>query len=105
MRAGALKQPIIIQEPVNLDSNYGDIQAWVKHAIVRASVEPLSGKRYFEANQYNHHISTQIRIRFLSSITNKMRVIYQDKTLEIISIVNVREENKELLILCSEVTQ
>lgn len=104
MRSGALKHQIEIRTPVQSDGEYGEKTVYELFKKVRANINPLSGRAFFEAKQNNHELTHEIRIWFLPLLTDKMRIYYDNREFEIVSLINVREQNKEHLIMCKEIT-
>ena len=100
---GSLRHRIILQKPVIIKDNIGqELEEWQDVATVWASVEPLSGKEYFNAQQTNSEVSTKITIRYLSGITSQMRVTFQKHIYNILSVINFEERNIYLQLLCLE---
>lgn len=100
---GNLRHRITLQKPVVIKDSIGqELEEWQDVATVWASVEPLSGKEYFNVKQTNSEVSTKITIRYLESITPFMRVFFQKHTYNILSVINFEERNIYLQLLCSE---
>lgn len=100
---GNLRHRITLQKPVIIRDSIGqELEEWQDVATVWASVEPLSGKEYFNAKQTNSEVSTKITIRYLESITPFMRLFFQKHTYNILSVINFEERNIYLQLLCSE---
>lgn len=108
MRAGELRHRVTIQYLPPEDQRARDpfgsvIEEWIDYATVWAAVEPLSGREYFSAQQMNAEVTTNIRIRYLSGVTPSMRVKWGERLYNIQSVINVRERNRELHLMCKEV--
>lgn len=100
---GNLRHRITLQKPVIIRDSIGqELEGWQDVATVWASIEPLSGKEYFNAQQTNSEVSTKITIRYLESVTPFMRVFFQKHTYNILSVINFEERNIYLQLLCSE---
>ena len=100
---GNLRHRITLQKPVIIRDSIGqELEGWQDVATVWASIEPLSGKEYFNAQQTNSEVSTKITIRYLESITPFMRVFFHKHTYNILSVINFEERNIYLQLLCSE---
>lgn len=103
MSIGDLRHRITIQKYVaTRDSFGGEIQTWQDVAKVWASIEPISGKEYFSSQQVNAEVNTRITIRHLEVITPKMRVVFKDRSFDILSVINIKEKKKELHLMCKE---
>jgi SPP1 family predicted phage head-tail adaptor len=104
MKIGKLRHKIIIQEySASRDSFGAEVQNWTDKASVFASVTPVSGKEYFAAQQWNAEVTTKITMRYLSDISPKMRVLFDNRIFEILSVLNFEERNIELNLMCKEV--
>jgi len=103
MFAGWLRHRIVIQELVGTKNSYGEVvQSWQDVATVWASIEPLRGREYVEAAAAQVNVDHRIRIRYRSGISPKMRVKYGERTFQINSVVDPREEHKEMELMCEE---
>lgn len=103
MKIGKLQRRITIQEYVTARDSFGaEVPTWVDVATVWASVTPVSGKEYFASAQVNAEATTKITMRYLAGITPKMRVVFEARTFEIISLLNFEERNIELNLMCKE---
>ena len=104
MRSGKLKHRVTIQELSIARNDYGeDIESWVNVSIVWASIEPLRGREYWQAKQVVGEITGRITIRYLEGVDEKMRIIYGEKTYNILSVINPEEKNRILQLLVKEV--
>lgn len=69
---------------------------------VWASVEPMRGKEYQEAQRIRPELTYKITTRYHRGITPDMVIKYKDKCFQIISVINIRESNEMLEIICME---
>lgn len=103
LKIGKLKHRVTIQEYTTTRDSFGaEIEAWVDIATVWASVEPLTGREYFQMQQINTEISTKVTMRFKAGVTVKMRLIYNNRIFEIISLINTEEKDVQLVLMCRE---
>jgi len=104
LRAGRLKKKITIQQPTETKDSAGALQtSWSTFAIVWAEVTPQTGREFRTAQQVNAEITIVFRIRYLKSVTPKMRISWDSRIFDIESIVNIMEKNEQLLLNCKEV--
>ncbi|PJG81961.1 phage head-tail adapter protein [Caviibacterium pharyngocola] len=75
---------------------------WADVVTVRASVEPIQGREYFSGPFQLGEDIIRVRLRYLPNITRKMRVKYGDRYLEINSVIDSKEEHRELQLMCKE---
>lgn len=103
MRAGELRHQITFQEKTSTRQSFGDFaDTWDDYVTVWAAIEWKSGRRYLEAAQLNAEIEGIVRIRYRSDIEPTMRITFGNRIIEIISIANTYERNRELVISCKE---
>lgn len=81
-------------------------QALTAVKTVWASLEPMRGKEYQEAQRIRSELTYKITIRYIDNITADMLVKYKDRYFEIVSQpINPREKNEMLEIICIEKIQ
>lgn len=77
-------------------------QELVKIKRVWASVEPMRGREYQEAQRIRPELSYKITTRYHKELTSDMFIQYQEREFQIISVINVKEKNEMLEIICIE---
>ena len=103
MRAGSLKHKISIEIYTSSTNEFNEeTKQWEFYRSVYASITPLSAKEYFKAGVHSE-ATHKVEIRYISEITSKMRIIYDNRIFNIESVLNIREENKTLQLICTEV--
>jgi SPP1 family predicted phage head-tail adaptor len=104
MQIGRLRHRIILEESrITRDSFGAEIFEWVQVSEIWADVTPLSGKEFVAFKQINAEISSKVTLRYQSGIDTKMRVLFNDRIFEILSIINQDEKNIALVLMCKEV--
>ncbi len=79
-----------------------DIETYRDHITVWASIEPLTGKEFFQAKQENSSVAGKIRTRHLTGLQPTMRITFGNRVFNIVAIANPGERNVETLIWYSE---
>lgn len=69
---------------------------------VWASVEPTRGREYQEAQRVRPELTYKITTRYHKEITPDMLIKFKDRYFQMVSIINVRERNEMLEIICTE---
>lgn len=69
---------------------------------VWASVEPTRGREYQEAQRVRPELTYKITTRYHKEVTPDMFIKFKDRYFNIVSIINVRERNTMLEIICTE---
>ena len=106
MRGGRLRNKVVLQQPNPTTDSYGQpVYGWATVATIWAAVEPLNGREFFTAQQINAEMKVRIRIRYGSewaSITAAWRVTFNNKTYDIVEIIQPKEINQEIILMCSQ---
>ena len=77
------------------------VDEWQTHiAGIWASYEPLLGNEYFTALTNDTKVEVKFNMRYIPGITNDMRIKHGNDVYEILSAVNVKGLNRELLCYC-----
>lgn len=89
MQAGRLRHRLVIQTPTETtDSMGGQTIAWNTLATVWATIAPLRGAEYMEAQAVEAAVSTRITIRYRADVTPRMRATWDGHTYEILDVVH-----------------
>jgi SPP1 family predicted phage head-tail adaptor len=103
LRAGTLRHRVQLHSASTARNDYGEqTNTWSSYATVWARVSPGQGKEFEQAQQVHAELTHQVEIRYRSTVTTSHRVIFGTRTLEIVSIVNPDERNKNMILLCKE---
>ena len=65
-----------------------------------ASKDPLLGNEYFSALSFDSKVEVKFNMRYVDGITNDMRIQHGEEEYEILSAINVKSLNRELLCYC-----
>jgi len=109
MRAGQLRYRVIIENKIKTrDTDGGEVVSWSTNIPVWASIQPLRGQEYFNAQQTKAIVSHRIRIRYtqLAASTEitpgECRINWDSRYFNIHSVINASERNIYLDLMCSE---
>ena len=104
MRAGKLRQRLVIQAATETKNDFGEpIKTWADWATVWGAVEPLRGRELWAAREKQARLDTRIRIRYREGVTPKMRVVFGDHIYEIDSVIDEEMRHANLQLMCWEV--
>lgn len=67
-----------------------------------AEITPVAGREVLEASATQAEITHEVKLRFVTGITSKTRVIHEGRTFEGVSVRNVQERDRELILSCTE---
>lgn len=103
MEAGKLRNRITIEQRSATQDSFGQpIDSWTTYATVWASLRPLSGREFITANALSESTNYEIIIRYKAGVTPQMRAKFGVRYFDIQAVLNDRELNKQLTLLCIE---
>lgn len=83
----------------------GEEEHWHNAASVWASIKPLSGREFYAAGQSQSEVTHKVSCRYRSGLDTAMRIVFQKRIFELISIIDWEERHESLLIMCKELVQ
>ena len=103
------KEVTILKEYTVFDETNTPQSKWHPFAKVRASIEPLSGREYWQAAQAQGEASIRIIIRYRKGITDRMHFRYDSEDGSVVyemksPPINCREQNMYLELMCKELS-
>lgn len=107
MGAGKYAQRVSIERPTGTRNATGEqTDAWELVRYVWAEVMPMTGREAFRMAQVAPLVTHTVKLRYQAGITSevmpKHRVKYSGRVLQIESVINVAEANKEIELRCVE---
>jgi SPP1 family predicted phage head-tail adaptor len=101
--AGRLDKRITIRDFTSSQDAFGTpIQTWYDLATVWGSIEPMTGKEYWEGHKETSDVDTRIVIRYRRKLKPSQRLRYGAREYKIVSIVNPNEDHRYTHIMCKE---
>lgn len=102
MKAGALDQRISVERLQGGVDELGQPlpDTWAPLFTCWAAVEPLVGREYLAAQAAVSEVTAKIRMRFRPWMTAEDRVIHDGTIYNIVSVIDVRSEGRELVLMC-----
>jgi len=96
---GRLDRRITFRRPTFIQNEFGEAEAsWEDVTTVWAEVKPLRGREYFAAQQVNSEVTTRFRIRYLSGVDTRWRILHDGLEYDIFSVAEIgRREGLEIL--------
>ena len=82
-----------------------DESNWKDVATVWASIDPISGREFYEAGQSQSEVTHKIRCRYRPGLKNEMRIYYKSRRFHIESIIDWEERHESLLIMAKEMVE
>ena len=77
----------------------------ILHKGIWASIEPLHGEEYYEAQRVKNEEIVKITIRYRETVTEGCKVLYRGHVYEIQSIVDPNMSHECMELRCSEKTR
>lgn len=105
MQAGKLRHRAELQNMATGQDGYGEeTQNYATFATVWAAIEPLQGRELEFAQQISAETNHKVTIRYNSEVKATSRIIFGQRTLEVTTVINPKERNRELILMCKEIS-
>lgn len=103
MRAGKLRHRVSLQEQSATSDAMGSAsEAWTDFAVgCAASIEPLSGRELYAAQQHHAEVTVRVRLRYREGVLPSMRVVHRGVAYPILYVINPALKNAELQLMCA----
>lgn len=104
MKTEELRHKIILQKlTTSTNENGFEEEVWEDYLTVWAGVSNLYGREYFEAAALQAEKTVKFTVRFIKDITESMRILFEGKQYNIISIDNIKYRNRYMEVKALEV--
>lgn len=106
MGPGKLRHLITFQEKIQVPDGYGGYaEEWTEKAKKFALITPVKAMKRFEAMQLGFEITHTVVIRkdLNLPITADMKIEFEGRTFDILSIIDIDEGDRYLELSCKEV--
>ena len=97
MEPGRMRHTVAVQRLEGGRNEYGE------PAVVRASIQPVSGRDFAAALQEQAEVTHKVTIRYNPAVKASMRVLYGERVLTILHIIDNWELHHEMVLMCREV--
>ncbi len=110
MNVGQYDQSVVLQRRIEERTARGEaVITYIDGNRVWASVEPLTGRELYQAQQTQSEITTRIRMHWRRGVTERMRIkhctSYQDPATfdvyDVLSVIDWKSAHKELHLMCA----
>ena len=81
----------------------GTSETWQQYTKAWCVVRPLRGEEMLQAQQIHEKVTHKVTTDWQDGITNEMRLDLHGRKLNIVSAINVNENNRTLELMCVEV--
>lgn len=106
MQSGKLRKRVTIQQKSVVRDAFGaEVATWVVSATVWADVRSTDGTEQVESSvdQVVATISHSVLIRYMAGLSPAIRVVWRNKVLQVLSIVESDNRQRQLILKCSEI--
>lgn len=102
MRAGRLNRKVVVQQKTATTDTYGGPSySWATYATLWAGVYPARGREIIAAMAERGEMLTKFVCRYVAGITEDMRLSFDGKYYNIVSVIDVNDRHKELQIMAT----
>lgn len=104
MNAGKLRHRITIEHDTGTTPDAAGHRqpAWTSFAVVWAECRQLSGREHYLTHQVMPLATHRIRMRYLPGVTTAMRVVWKERTLNVLDVDDLEGRNIEHVLLAGE---
>ena len=93
-RAGDLRHEVRIESGTAVQDSTGHVtQSWSEVDVVRAAIEPVGGREYFQAAAINEETTVRFRMNYISGLDTSYRLV-DVETSEVYDIKNVINQDR-----------
>jgi SPP1 family predicted phage head-tail adaptor len=101
---GRLRERVTIQQATERRNSLGETTLeWATFAERWASVEGVTAREALGAGQLEVSITHRVRLRYVTGLTQQMRLQWRGRTLEIVSLLEHHNRSEHELV-CQETT-
>lgn len=102
--AGQLRTIVTIQTPKSGSDGHGltDVPGWDNVGTRRANVRPLRAAEVLRADQNAPEADYIVKMRYTTIVDETCQLVWGDRKLEIVGIVDVDGMHVDLEIMCKE---
>ncbi len=100
---GRMRERVTVQVASGTTNALGEtVLTWATTSSVWASVEGVSAREALEAGQQDTTITHRVRLRYLPGLTQRDRLAWRNRTLNIVSLLEYGNRSEHVAI-CEEV--
>jgi len=77
-------------------------KTWTTAETVQAAITPLSGNELLIAKQASERVTHRVEMHHTSTVVPRARLKYGDRVLNVESVLNTEERDRQLVCMCSE---
>lgn len=103
MKIGGLNRRVEVLEYFTTRDEFGgEVGEWKVVDTLWATIDPVSGTEYFQAQTVNAETVVKITLRYNPKITVLNRIRYQNAVYEIIGVADSKTAHRATILNCKE---
>lgn len=103
VRIGDMRHSIRIERQSTTQDAAGQrALTWTEFATRRAAVEHANGTEIWASAQRSGRVPTVFRLRYLAGVTPDMRIVFDSRIFNILSVVDQEGRHEQLVITAQE---
>jgi SPP1 family predicted phage head-tail adaptor len=103
LRSGNLNREVVVeQRSTTKDTSGQQLDVWTQFCKTRAQIEQMSGAEVVSAGAQLGETMHQVIMRYRPGIRANMRLTYQGRILDILSVLDDFSQHRKLTLLCKE---
>lgn len=103
MTHGKLRERVTIQQSTDVIAESGQVEkTWSAYALEYAEIKTPTGRDFFASDKFNANVSHVVRIHWNSGVTEKMRVLWGTRILNIVFISEDQQHARWMWLNCLE---
>jgi len=103
VRSGEMRHQVRIEvRSASQDAAGEQVVSWLEFATQRAAVERSPGSEVWSSAQRSGRVPTVFRLRFVANVTPAMRIVWNGRVYNLLSVVDQKGLGEELLITAEE---
>ena len=101
--AAQFRHKVSLQSRTTTISALGEAShTWSTYASAWASVEPLTGREFYENRAVRGEVTHKVTMRYRSGVAPEQRIVFRSRNLEIVSVRNIEERDRLIILDCRE---
>ena len=101
--SGKLNREIVVeQRSTAKDASGQQLDVWTQFCKTRAQIEPMSGAEVVSAGAQLGETMHQVIVRYRPGFRASMRIKYQDRIFDILSVLDDFSMHRKTTMLCKE---
>lgn len=103
MRAGQLRDRLVLQKKTEARTNTGDVTiTWTTDSTVWGQVQPVTGREYVASGGVQNEVTHRIYIRHHATVDDSWRAVNDGKVYSIKAVLNENNRDRMITLMCTQ---